>query len=176
MKLFIQILGIAIIDYIIIWFWIKKISPDSSTSIALVFLIPLIIVINLMLATILYFVKSAHAKLFLINSLISAILMYLIFADRVNMNQEKWKEMSLMEWTFKVDGTDYEIRYLVKEKSFNISERTDIHSLSGIIDGRVESSDDGKTLYLISDSTKYQIKSGYLFGFGSGGSIELESQ
>lgn len=176
MKLFIQILGLAIIDYIIIWFWIKKINPDPSTSIALIYLIPLVIVINLVLATVFYFAKSTHIKLFVINSFISAVLMYFIFANRVDINQKKWKENSLLGWTFKVDETAYEIRYLIKEKSFNISERTDMHSLVGIIDGRVEISDEGEVLYLISDSTIYQIKSGYLFGFDSRGSIELKPQ
>jgi len=176
MKLFLQILGLAIIDYIIIWFWIKMISPDSSSYIALIYLIPLVIAINLVIATVLYFAKSTHVNLFLINSLISAVLMYFIFVNRVDLNHKKWKENSLMEWTFKVDETTYEIRYLKNEKSFNISERTDIHSLVSIIDGRVESSDHGEILCLISDSTRYQIKSGYLFGFDSRGSIELKPQ
>jgi hypothetical protein len=71
MKLFIKLFLLTIIDFIIIWFWVKENDPEPSISIALIIVIPLVIVINLVIALILYFTKREYSKLFVINSLIS---------------------------------------------------------------------------------------------------------
>jgi hypothetical protein len=67
MKLFIKILLLAIIDFIVIWFWVKENDPDPSVSIAIIVVVPAAILINLIIALVLYFTKRELSKLFVIN-------------------------------------------------------------------------------------------------------------
>lgn len=169
-----KILGLVIIDFIIIWFGVKKINPDSSTTIALTFLIPLVIVINLVIAVIFHYTKSTYANLFVINSIISAFLMYFIFMNRAHLNQKLWTEENLYEWRFKINEELYEIQCWKKENTFTIYKRTSPNSLIGVVEGTVEISNKGE-FYLISDTVKYKIKDDYLLGFEGKDSIKLKS-
>ena len=65
MILIIRLLILSIIDYLIIWFYVKQIDPDPSVSIAIIFLVPAVIVINLAIA----FFRRQFIKIFLVNSI-----------------------------------------------------------------------------------------------------------
>jgi hypothetical protein len=52
MKFWIQLLLLAVIDFVLISFWVKQGNPDPGVSIGLVLLMPLVIVINLIVALI----------------------------------------------------------------------------------------------------------------------------
>lgn len=62
MKLFTKLFLLTIIDFIIIWFWVKEIDPEPSISIAIVIVVPGVIFINLAIALILYFTKKNTQK------------------------------------------------------------------------------------------------------------------
>ena len=64
MILIIRLLILSIIDYLIIWFYVKQIDPDSSVSIAIIFLVPAVIVINLAIALLLHFLGDSLLKYF----------------------------------------------------------------------------------------------------------------
>ena len=75
MKLWIQLLILTVLDFVIIWFWVKEQDPDPSVSIGILIVVPLVIIINLIIAAVLFAVKRQYVKAFLINSIISAIIM-----------------------------------------------------------------------------------------------------
>jgi membrane protein YdbS with pleckstrin-like domain len=87
MKLFIKILLLTIIDFIVIWFWVKENDPDPSVSIAIILVVPAVIIINLAIALVLYFTKREYSKVFVINALVSAIVMYFLFLNRIDRHQ-----------------------------------------------------------------------------------------
>lgn len=159
MKLFIKLFLLTIIDFIIIWFWVKENDPDPSISIALIIVIPLVIVINLVIALILYFTKREYSKLFVINSLICAVLMYFLFINGI----EKHQALRYESWKFEIKDTVFEITHFKLENTFSISESTNPGSTTSFLNGKFIKKEDG--FYLTTDSTKYRIKDEYLYGF-----------
>lgn len=101
MKLLIKLVLLTIIDFIIIWFWLKENEPDPSSSLVLLLLIPYVILINLLIALVLYFIKREYTKAFVINSFISAVLMYFLFINAINIHQQKIVE----SWKFNIKDT-----------------------------------------------------------------------
>src|SRR5689334_4087603 len=95
MKLWAQLLLLTILDFVIIWFWIKQQDPDPSVSIGIFIVVPLTVIVNLIIAAILFAVKRRYSKVFLINSIISAIIMYNLFIAGIDRHQrlryEGWK-------------------------------------------------------------------------------------
>ena len=89
MKLFIKLFLLTIIDFIIIWFWVKEIDPEPSISIAIVIVVPTVILINLTIALILYFTKKEYSKVFVINSFKS-------FYNIVGMNNLKQFDQAML--------------------------------------------------------------------------------
>lgn len=158
-KLLPQILVLTVIDFIIIWIWIKNINPDPSVSIYIIFLVPLVFFINLIIAGTLYFFKKELAKLFIINSLISVVLMYVLFGEGV----DRYLNETLDEWEFKKADTTFSISHWKDSDSFMFSYSTDPNSSTGFLVGKINFEND--QILLLTDSTKYVIKKGYLFGF-----------
>ena len=168
MKLFIKLFLLTIIDFIIIWFWVKSNDPDPSVSIALVIIIPVVIIINLLIALIFYFAKREHSKLFVINSFISAGLMYFLFINGIERHQESRYE----SWKFVENDTVFVITHFKLENTFSISESKNPGSSTSFLDGKFSRIKDG--FYLTTDSTEYRIKKEYLYGFrNSTDSIKL---
>lgn len=89
MNRWLLLIPLSVIDFIIIWIWVKNQDPDPSLSIAILFLVPLVVILNLIVAGILYFTKRAYAKLFFANSLISAVLMNLLFNEGIQRHQSE---------------------------------------------------------------------------------------
>ncbi|MFV1883762.1 MAG: hypothetical protein ACMZ7B_04695 [Balneola sp.] len=158
-KLLPKIFVLAIIDFIIIWFWVKNIDPSPDVSIYIIILLPYVIGINLLIAAVLYFLKKDLVKLFLINSIISAIFMYYLFGEGVdrylNQNYEKWE--------FQKGDTTFSIGHWKESNSFIFLESTDPNVSIGFLYGDYIFSSD--QILLRTDSTQYKIKNGFLFGF-----------
>ena len=168
MKLFIKLFLLTIIDFIIIWFWVKEIDPDPSVSIALVIVIPATILINLGIALALYFIKKEYSKVFAINSFISAIIMYFLFINGI----EKHQNLRYESWNFNIKDTVFKITHFKIENTFSISESTNQGSSTSFIEGKFSRKEN--EIYLTTDSTKYKIRNEYLYGFrNSKDSIKL---
>jgi membrane protein YdbS with pleckstrin-like domain len=168
MKLFIKLFLLTIIDYIIIWFWVKENDPDPSVSIALIIVIPATILINLGIALVLYFIKKEYSKVFVINSFISAIIMCFLFINGI----ERHQNLRYESWNFKIQDTVFIITHFKLENTFNISESTNPGSSTSFIEGKFSRKEN--EIYLTTDSTKYRIRNEYLYGFrNSTDSIKL---
>ena len=168
MKLFIKILLLTIIDFIVIWFWVKENDPDPSVSIAIILVVPAVIIINLAIALFLYFIKREYSKVFIINSLVSAIIMYFLFLNGIDRHQN----LRYGSWKFNIKDTIFQITHFKLEKTFSISESTNPGSSTSFLDGKFSRKDD--EIYLTTDTTKYKMKNEYLYGFrNSKDSIKL---
>lgn len=161
MKLFIKIVLLTIIDFIIIWIWVIESDPDASVSLALILVVLTVIIINLIIALILYFIKRDYTKVFVINSFVSAILMYFLFLNGIDRHQRKIVE----SWKFNIKDTVFVITHWKLESTFSISQSTISGSSTSFLDGKFSTV--GNEYYLTNDTAKYQIKSEYLYGFRS---------
>lgn len=159
MKLFLKILILTIIDFVIIWFWVKQNDPDPSISIYIFIVVPFVALLNLALALILYFTKRQYANLFVINAFISAVLMYFLFGVGINNHQKRILE----SWKFNISDTTFVITHWKLEKEFSISESTNPGSSTSFLDGKFITKNNES--YLKTDSTEYIIKNKYLYGF-----------
>jgi membrane protein YdbS with pleckstrin-like domain len=168
MKLFIKLFLLTIIDFIIIWFWVKENDPDPSVSIALVIVVPVAIIINLAIAMILYFFKREYTKVFVINSLVSAIIMYFLFLNGI----ERHQNLRYESWKFNRKDTIFAIIHSKLDNTFSMTESTNQGSTTEFLEGKF--SENGNEYYLKTDSTEYKIRNEYLFGFrNSKDSIKL---
>jgi len=96
MKIWIRIILLTIIDFAIIWLWVKQINPDPSVSIGILILVPLVVILNLIIALILYFMKREFVALFIVNSIISGILMFYLFGKGI----DRYQNNRLESWNF----------------------------------------------------------------------------
>ena len=159
MKLFIKILLLTIFDFIVIWFWVEENNPDPSVTIGLYLIVPAVFLINLTIALVLYFFKREYAKVFVINSFISAVLMYFLFLNGIDRHQRK----RLESWRFDIKDTAFVITHWKLENTFSISESTNPGSSTSFLDGKFSAK--GNVYYLTTDSTKYHIKNEYFYGY-----------
>ena len=159
MKLYLKILLLIIIDFIIIWFWVKEIDPEPSVSIAIVIVVPLVIVLNLLIALVLYFVKREYTKIFVINSFVSAIIMYYLFLNGI----ERHQNLRYESWKFNNKDTIFAIIHSKLDNTFSMTESTNQGSSTEFLEGKF--SEKGNEYYLTTDSTEYRIRNGYLYGF-----------
>jgi len=142
-------------------------DPDPSVSIGIFLLIPFVVGINLLLALILYFVKRQLAKFFLINAVISGIVMHFLFGLGIKRHQQIRYE----SWTFKIRDTTFEITHMKLDSTFSMSESTSEGPSIEFLQGSFRKK--GNEYHLITDSTKYVIKNGVLFGFKNNTTFKL---
>jgi hypothetical protein len=161
MKFWTRIILLAIIDFVVIWLWVKQMNPDPSVSIGMILLVPFVVVLNLVIALILYFIKKEYALLFVVNSIISGILMFYLFGKGIDRYQNERAE----SWKFKIQDTTFFITHWKLENTFSISESTTPGSSTGFLDGKFIKN--GHDFYLTTDSTKFEIKNEYFYGFRS---------
>ena len=165
MKLWIQLFILTILDFIIIWFGVG--DPDPSVSIGIIIVVPFVIIVNLILAGLFYTFKRQYSKAFLINSIISAIIMYNLFIAGIGRHQRMLYE----GWSFKIKDTTFNITHSKLDSTFSITYSTNPGSSSGFIGGLFI---DKTSFYLLTtDTTKFIIKNNLLFGFPKHDSIEL---
>jgi membrane protein YdbS with pleckstrin-like domain len=168
MKLFIKLFFLTIIDYIIIWFWVKENDADASVAIGILLVVPAVIVINIAIALLLYFIRKEYSKVFVINSFISAVLMYFLFISGI----ERHQSLRYESWKFNIKDTVFAIIHSKLDNTFTMSESTNQGSTTEFLEGKF--SKNGNDYYLKADSTEYKIRNEYLFGFrNSTDSIKL---
>ena|SRR5690606_1223970 len=95
-KVLIKILFLTIIDFLLIQIWILNMNIDPSAAMGIIILIPLVIILNLIIAGIFYFLKRKEISyLFLVNTIISSIILYILFSHNINniikVNQENYR-------------------------------------------------------------------------------------
>ena len=170
MNRWLLLIPLSLIDFIIIWIWVKNEDPDPSLSIAILLLVPLVVILNLIVAGILYFTKRAYAKLFVANSLIAAVLMNLLFTDGIHRHQSERFET----WNFQLKDTIYRINFHKPDSSFSISYSTNPGSSTSYVYGRVKYKSDG--YLLLNDTMNLTIRDNCLFGFHATGDSILLTQ
>ncbi|RYX84082.1 hypothetical protein EON73_03560 [bacterium] len=168
MKLWIQLLLLTALDFVIIWFWVRQQDPDPSVSIGIFLVVPLAIIVNLILATVFYFVNRKYIDAFLINSLIAAVIMYNLFIAGIDHHQRQRYE----SWQFNLNDTTFRITNNKLDRTFDISYSTNSGSSTTFIYGKVSSKNSIYTL--TNDSLKLLIKNNSLFGFRSSDSIKMK--
>ncbi|QHS57035.1 hypothetical protein GWR56_16365 [Mucilaginibacter sp. 14171R-50] len=167
MKLPTKLLILIILDFLLSWFWIKQMDPDPSISIGILIIVPLVIGINLLLALLLYFTKKELSKLFLVNALISAIIVYFVFDSGIKRHQQIRYE----SWDFTIGDTVFKITHMKLDSTFSMSESTMPGSSTSFLDGDFRKK--GNEYHLITDSTNYVIKNGLLSGFKKDSTFKL---
>lgn len=159
MRYWLNLIVLTIIDFIIIWVWVKQMNPDPSFSIGILIIVPFVVVLNLIIALILYFKKRQFASLFVINSVISGILMFYLF----NKGIDRYQNERFESWKFKLKDKTYEITHRKLENTFGISESTNPGSSTEFLDGQLTKK--GNIYYLKTDTTEYLIKNEYFYKF-----------
>ena len=159
MKLWTKVIILTIIDFIIIWLWVKQIDPDPSVSIGILLLIPFVVVLNLVVALILYLTKRHLALLFVINSIVSAIIIYYLYGKGIDRHQNN----RLESWEFKLQDTTFQITHWKIDSTFSLSKSTNPGSSTSFLNGNFIKK--GRVYYLTTDTTEYIIKDEYLYKF-----------
>ena len=159
MKIFLQIFLLTIIDFILIWFWVRQMDPDPSVSIGLLVLVPTVFVINIIFAILFVFIKKQYSRLFLINAVISSFLMYFLFIKGIDRHQNRIYEI----WKFNLKDTTFKITLSKLDTTFNVAYSTNPGSSTGFINGQYNIK--ANEYFLTSGSTKLTIKNEFLFGF-----------
>ncbi|RYF26322.1 MAG: hypothetical protein EOO42_01775 [Flavobacteriales bacterium] len=159
MKFWIRIILLTVIDFVLIWLWVKQMNPDPSISIGIIILVPFVVILNLVIALILYFTKREFTSLFLVNSIIAGILMFYLFGKGI----DRYQNERLESWKFKLQNTTYVITHWKLENAFSMSESNNLGSSTGFLDGKLIKK---KNEYcLTTDTTEFVIKNGYLYKF-----------
>lgn len=160
MKIFYKILGLATISFGLIWLWVYQIDPDPSVSIGILLLVPFIFVLNLIIAGVLFFVKKKDtAKMFLVNSLLSSIIMFYLFGKGIDRHQNRALEM----WTFQKSDTTFSLIRWKETNEFSMAYSVNPGSYWGFLDGSCMNKN-GKWI-LKADSITMKIDKDNLIGF-----------
>ena len=159
MKTWTRIILLAVIDFIVIWFWVKQMNPDPSASIGILLLVPFVVILNLFIALILYFTKRELASLFVVNSAIAGLLMFYLFEKGI----DRYQNERLESWKFKLRDTTFVITHWKPEHTFSISESTNSGSSTSFLEGRFVAKEG--QYFLTTETTKYKIRNEYLFWF-----------
>lgn len=132
MKKLYKILGLTIIDFGLIWLWVYQIDPDPSVSIWIILLIPFVLVLNLVIAGILFFAKKKEfSRIFLINSGISSILMFYLFGEGIDRHLNRHLE----DWTFEKADTTFSLIRWKQTNQFSMTYSLNPGSSWGLMDG-----------------------------------------
>jgi hypothetical protein len=148
------------IDFILIWLWVYQIDPDPSVSIGILLLVPLVFILNLLIAGILYLCKKKnHSKLFLINSIVASIIIYYLFGKGIDRHQRNIFE----SWEFTKTDTIFSVIRYKEINEFSMSYSLDPGSSWRFLDGKCRF--ENNEWLLTTDSTKMKIKVNTLIGF-----------
>ena len=122
-------------------------------------LVPLVVVMNLIIALILYWTKRQYALLFVANAVASTVLMYYLFIAGIDRHQRLRYE----GWNFQIKDTVYRVTHSKLHSSFFMTYSTNPGSSTGFLSGNFI---DSVNYYLLAtDTTKYILKDNYLFYF-----------
>jgi len=118
MKIFYRILVLAIIDFGLIWLWVYKMNPDPSISIGIFLFVPFVLILNLIIGGILFYLKKKeYSKLFFINSIIASIIMFYLFGNGIDRHQNN----RLESWEFKKADSTFRLIRWKKTDEFSMS-------------------------------------------------------
>lgn len=132
MKTLYKILGLAVIDFGLIWFWVYQMDPDPSVSIGIILLVPFVFVLNLIIAGVLFFAKKKEfSRIFLINSIIASIMMFYLFGEGIDRHQNK----TLESWEFNKTDTTYTLIRWKNSDKFSMTYSLRPGSSWGFLDG-----------------------------------------
>lgn len=160
MKTPYKILGLAIIDFGLIWLWVYQMDPDPSISIGIILLVPLVFIANLIIAGVLLFAKKKeYSRIFLVNSFTASIIMFYLFGKGIDRHQNKRIE----SWTFQKADTIFSLIRWKETNEFSMAYSLNPGSSRGFLDGQCENKN-GKWL-LRADTTTMQIDNDNLIGF-----------
>jgi len=154
-----QLFILAIVDFIVIRFWLLRIDPDPSVSIGIIFLVPSVFIVNVIISIIVAFIKKEFASLFVINSVIASILVYVLFLQGIDRHQKKRYET----WQFSLIDTTFEIRLNKIDTTFNVYYKTTNSYSVGFMEGKYTIKHN--EYYLVSDSAQLKISNETLYGF-----------
>jgi hypothetical protein len=158
MKTLIKLAILTLLDYFIIEFWVHTQDPDPSSSLVLILLVPFVIVLNLAIAGVLAFIKKGYA-VFILNAIVSAFIMKVLFDEGISQHQNRLYE----SWAFIKADTTFQVTRLKESHEFSLAYSTIPGSSMEFLDG--EYVFDKGSLILMTDSTKYTIRNGYIVGF-----------
>ncbi|WP_243345949.1 hypothetical protein [Parabacteroides sp. FAFU027] len=160
MKTLYKILGLTIIDFGLIWLWVYRMDPDPSVSIEIILLVPFVFVLNLIIAGVLLFAKKKeYSSVFLVNSVLSSIIMFYLFGRGIDRHQNK----QLEEWTFQKADTTFSLIRLKETNEFSLTYSLNPGSSCGFLDGHYEN-ENGNWI-LKADSMTMKISKDNLIGF-----------
>ena len=104
METLYNILGLAVIDFGLIWLWKYQMDPDPSVSIGIILLVPFVFVLNLIITGVLFFAKEKEfSRIFLINSVIVSNMIFYLFGKGIDRHQNK----RLEQWIFQKADTPF---------------------------------------------------------------------
>ena len=160
MKKLYSILLLTVIDFCLIWFYIYQLDLDPSAGMIIVFLVPFVLVLNLLISGFfLYRKRSNYAKLFFINSILASVIMFFLFSARMDKDAYEMAE----DWEFKKNDTTFTITRWKKTNEFSVTYSLRPGSSAGYMNGSCEQKDDG--WILVSDSLEMRIINEMLVGF-----------
>lgn len=152
MRKLYKILGLAIIDFGLIWLWVYQMNPDPSVSIGIILLVPFVFLVNLIIAGILFYKKKKeNGLLFLLNSVIASILMFYLFGKGI----DRYQNNRLEQWEFKKADTTFSLIRWKETDEFSMTYSIRPGSSWGFIDGKCIKETDG--WILTTDSVKMKI-------------------
>jgi hypothetical protein len=155
-----KLLTLIAIDFIFIWLWVYQMNPDPSVSIGILLLTPFIFTLNLVMAGISYALKKrGYMRLFIINSVLSSIMMGYLFQKGI----DRYQNNRLESWEFSKADTTYSLIRWKEVPDFDMSYSTSPGLSTEFLTGKYIFVNN--TYVLTADSTKYIIKGNYLFGF-----------
>ncbi|NBG66900.1 hypothetical protein [Acidiluteibacter ferrifornacis] len=163
MKTIYKLLVLLIIDFGLIWLFVYQIDPDPSVSISIIIYVPLVVIVNLLIAGFLFFNKNKeYSILFLINAVLSSLVMIYLYDKGIDRHQNK----RLESWEFSKSDTTFSIIRWKNIAEFSMTYSLRPGSSSGLLHGKCINLKD--EWILTDDSLKMKItKDGNLVGFTS---------
>ncbi len=165
---------ILIIDIILIGCWILYFHPEGSEAIFLLFILPTVFLINLVIASILYFIKRYYTPFFIANAFLTSSILYLFWMLYIDI----YGRIIWEDWELYIDGIEYSISYPSLKNGtseYNILYSPEKGMSNGVEGGMVVMQND--TLYFTStDGAKYFIYKNYLYGFKNNEKIKVKKR
>lgn len=134
---------------------------DPSISIAIIFIVPIVFVVNILFAIISFaFKKYSWISIFIFNAFIASLIAYNTFGNEMSRQQN----MRLESWKFKINDTIFGLTRWKKSSDFSMSYSVSSGSSSGFIEGKYEIKNG--IIFLTTDSLqKMKIEENVLYGF-----------
>ncbi|MCO6164477.1 hypothetical protein [Flavobacterium sp. NRK F7] len=160
MRTLYKILGLAFIDFGLIWLWVYQMDPDPSFSIGIILLVPFVFVLNLIIAGVLFYAKKKeYARVFLINSATASIIMFYLFGKGIDRHQNR----RLEQWTFQKADTTFSLIRWKETNEFSMTYSLNPGSSWGFLDGHCVN--ENGIWILKADSLTMKIDNEDLIGF-----------